>query len=413
MEKQSGSFREKLNDFAGRFDERARAAMKGSGPKILESTYWNIKDLFTEGVTREGLDQLIRRDARDTFRFFTRGIDFAGLRRRPWYVRYPRTLWLVFLALAYRLSPPRRVAFAVSIFAILLGLLQSIAGSTQAPAGTGFAWWLVGSGILFVLLLLELRDKLDLKGDLEIAREIQFGLVPASPFARGDFDIHCLMRPANTVGGDYYDIVELDENRMAVVVGDMSGKGMPAALLMALLQGSLRTLVTAGFRGGELIRRLNDYLCVSIPPNSIVTLFYAELDTASGAFRYVNAGHNAPFLMRADGSCVRLPATATLLGFMRELAFDPEAVSLAAGERILLFTDGITEAFDDAGVEFGEERLALFLSRNRHLRDDELIRALISEVMSFCGSARPTDDMTLVTVERRSPRALQPPMPTD
>ncbi len=405
MEKQFDSFREKLDEFAGRFDERMRDALKGKGPKALESTYWNLRDLFTQGVTREGLKQLIEKDTRDTFRFLTSEVDFAALRQKPWYIRCPKTLWQVFLSLAYRLSPPRRVAFAVAILAVLLGLLQSLVGPSEGRANSGLAWWLIGSALLFLLLLLELRDKLDLKGDLEIAREIQFGLVPTSPFTRGSFEVHALMRPANTVGGDYYDLIDLGEDRLAVVVGDVSGKGMPAALLMALLQGSLRTLITAGFRGGELIRRLNDYLCVSIPPSSMVTLFYGELNSSDGTFNYVNAGHNAPFLIHPDGSFSRLPATATLLGFMFGLGFDSETTRVGPGDRVFLFTDGITEAFNDAGDEYGEERLSKLLLRNQQLRNDGLIRSLVNDVLAFCGSARPMDDMTIMTVERTSPRA--------
>ncbi len=405
VEKQFDNFREKLSEFAARFDERLRDALKGKGPRALESTYWNIRDLFTQGVTREELKQLIGRETRDTFRFFTSQIDFAALRQEPWYIRYPKVLWQVFLALAYRLSPPRRVAFAVAILALLLALLQSLAAQGGGRPGFALAWWLIGSSILFVLLLLELRDKLDLKGDLEIAREIQFGLVPASPFARGSFEVHALMRPANTVGGDYYDLIDLDDDRLAVVVGDVSGKGMPAALLMALLQGSLRTLITAGFRGGELIRRLNDYLCMSIPPSSIITLFYGELDSSDGTFSYVNAGHNAPFLMRPDGSFSRLPATATLLGFTCGLGFDSETTRIGPGDRVFLYTDGITEAFNDAGDEYGEARLSLFLAKNQQMRDEKLIRSLVGDVLAFCRSVRPTDDMTIMTVESTSTRA--------
>ncbi|NWG13369.1 MAG: serine/threonine-protein phosphatase [Acidobacteria bacterium] len=402
MEKPFGNFRDKVEAFAGRFDERMRDTPRGKGPKALESTYWNIRDLFTQGVTREGLKQLIKQDTRDTFRFFTRQIDFAALRQKPWYVRYPKALWQVFLSLAYRLNPPRRVAFAIAIFAVLLGLLQSLTAQNGGRTSGALVWWMIGSAILFVLLLVELKDKLDLKGDLEIAREIQFGLVPSSPLDRGSFEINAFMRPANTVGGDYYDLIDLDENRLAVVVGDVSGKGMPAALLMALLQASLRTLITAGFRGAELIGRLNEYLCLSIPPNSMVTLFYGELDSSDGTLHYVNAGHNAPFLIRSDGSINRLAATSTLLGFMYGLGFDSETACVAPGDRVLLFTDGVTEAFNGAGEEYGEERLSQYLARNRQSKDGGLIRSLVDDVLAFCGPARPLDDMTIMTVERRS-----------
>jgi phosphoserine phosphatase RsbU/P len=383
--------------------ERSQSA-KGFGasvPRALEAAYWNIKDLFTEGVTREGLLGLFEKDTRETFRFFTRHIDFAALRSRPWHERYPRTAWLVFVALASRLSPPRRVVFAIAVLAALVAVIQSLAAIARPETLGGPFYWFIAATLLLLLLLLELRDKLDLKSDLEIAREIQFGLVPAGPFARGGFEVHCFMRPANTVGGDYYDIIDLGDGGVAIVTGDVAGKGMPAALLMALLQGSLRTLITAGFRRGDLIAKLNDYLCESIPANSLVTLFYGELDVAKGVFRYVNAGHNAPFVLRAGQVFERLPATATVLGFQRGLAFETNEMRIGAGEAVLLFTDGITEAFNLSDEEYGEGRLEAFLKRNRDMPRDKFIQTLIRDVLQFCSPARPGDDMTLVFVDRR------------
>ena len=409
VESEFERLRERLAGFAKGFNERkkegAGVAPGRGGPRVLGSAYWSIKDLLTRDVTREGMRDLIDRETRETYRFLTRHIDFVQLSARPWYTRYPGMVWLVFLSLAYRLSPPRRVAFALAIFALLFGLLKSLPTAAGSAANTGLLWWLIGSALLFFLLLLELRDKLDLKGDLEIAREIQFGLVPGGPFQLGGFGIHCFMRPANTVGGDYYDIIELGGCRVAVVVGDVAGKGMPAALLMALLQGSLRTLITAGFRGAEVVGKLNDYLYASIPDNSLVTLFYGELDTAGGTLRYVNAGHNAPFLMRSAGSCDRLPATATVLGFQPGLAFNTAETTVGAGERLLLFTDGVTEAFNTSEEEYGERRLEAYLDAQRSLGPDPLIQGLVRDVLSFCGAGRPRDDITLVAVDRAAPAA--------
>jgi len=383
--------------------ERNQSA-KGFGagvPRALEAAYWNIRNLFTEGVTREGLRDLFQRDARETFRFFTRNIDFAALRPLPWIERYPRTVWLVFASLAARLSPPRRVVFAIAVLAAFIAVLQSLAALGRPERFPALIYWFAAAALLLLLLVLELRDKLDLKSDLEIAREIQFGLVPAGPFARGDFEIHCFMRPANTVGGDYYDIIDLGEEDEAVVIGDVAGKGMPAALLMALLQGSLRTLITAGFRLGELIPKLNDYLCESIPANSLVTLFYGELNLVDGVLRYVNAGHNPPFVLR-PGRLERLTATATVLGFTRGLDLEVREIRISAGESVLLFTDGITEAFNLSDEEYGEERLEAFLQKNRALPRGKFIQALIGDVLKFCGPVRPGDDMTVVVVDRKA-----------
>ena len=291
------NFGQRLSDLASRFEEGAgkkTQEKKGrKSPHILGVIVGNLRDLFTRDVTSEGLREMLRRDARETFRFFTREIDFETLRHLPWHTRYPKMAWQVFSALSYRLSPPRRIAFALAVFAFLIGLIQFMSFSVRVEesgrtviqgSSSGGGWWLISIFILVFLLLLELRDKLNLKADLNIAREIQFGLVPMGPFQGNRVLIHCQMRPANTVGGDYCDIIELEGRKLiAVVVGDVSGKGMPAALLMALLQGSLRTLITAGFRGSALISKLNQYLCASIPQNSLVTLFYGELDTVEGS----------------------------------------------------------------------------------------------------------------------------------
>ena len=363
--------------------------------QFLRSAFSNLQDLFTQGVTREGLRDLVQRDARDTFRFFTSEVDFAALRPLPWYKRYPRVVWRIFVALAYRMSPPRRVAFLVAIVAFIQGWYRF---TVLDRSGTG--WWLIAIAIFVILLLMELRDKLNLKGDLEIAREIQVGLAPSQPFSQDGVTIHCQMRPANTVGGDYHDIVSLEENRIAVVVGDVSGKGMPAALLAALLQGSLRTLITAGLRGSELITKLNRYLCASTPSNSLVTLFYAELDTTTGDLRFVNAGHNAPFLVRSNQTLERLGSTSLVLGFLQETGFEMKKTRLDLGDRLLIFTDGVTEAFNAEEKEYGEQRLSELLRAQKASSQSVLIQKIVTDVLNFCGFEKPGDDMTLMVIGR-------------
>ncbi len=376
------SLSQRLYEIARRFDDRTRAA-------------GGVRGLFTEGVTRDALRDLVERDPRETYRFFTRGIDFQAFQHLPWYRRYPLGAWRVFIAAAYKLSPARRVAFAVAIVAFLIGWIQFV----SAEGGTGFGWCFLAVFLLFVLLMMELRDKLNLKGDLEIAREIQFGLVPSGVFERQGITIHSRMRPANTVGGDYYDIIELPDDTVVFVVGDVAGKGMPAALLMAMLQGSIRTLISAGFRGADVMRKLNEYLCVNIPVNRLVTLFYGELVPATGEFRYVNAGHNAPCLIHGGG-CDRLDSTATVLGLFPALEFDMQGAALHPGDRLVLFTDGLTEAFNPAEEEYGEARLKAFLQSHKDLAPGLLVDQLISDAIAFCGAARPGDDITVMAISR-------------
>jgi sigma-B regulation protein RsbU (phosphoserine phosphatase) len=259
---------------------------------------------------------------------------------------------------------------------------------------------LIGGSFLFTILLLELRDKLALKGDLEVARQIQFGLLPFEPYDQEGLSIRVAMRPANTVGGDYFDLIDLGQGRLAIVVADVAGKGMPAALLMALLQASLRTLISAGFRGGELLAKLNTHLFANIPSNRLITLFYAEADPAAGELRYVNAGHNAPMLLRAAGAVDRLPATTVALGVMLEADFRPAEASLSCGDRLLLYTDGVTEAFNARDEEYGEQRLQAFLSSHRDAAPAELVDAIVQDVLAFGGGVPPHDDITLMVALR-------------
>lgn len=405
--------RQRFEEFAARFAERTRSRGPhqpvGSPAPALDEDYWQtVQDLFTRDVTGKGVRELLEHETRDTFHFFTRGIDFAALRPKPWYRRYPVAAWKVFLAMAYRLSPPRRIMFALAVPLLWLGWLRYVLAAIGVSSGVpeSFTWLVLAATLFFALLVLELRDKLALKGDLEIARQIQFGLLPFEPYDESGLAVRAAMRPANTVGGDYFDLIELGEGRLAVVIGDVAGKGMPAALLMALLQGSLRTLVTAGLRGADLLLKLNAHLHANIPSNRLITLFYAEIDPGSGEVRYVNAGHNSPFVLRRDGTIERLPATAVALGVMADAGFKVDAIRLDPGERLFLFTDGITEAFDPREAEYGEERLERFLSGRRWAPPEELLAALVADVVSFCGSAPPRDDMTLMVIERSgSPRA--------
>ena len=391
--------RRRFEEFAARLgDTRSTGAQRRPEVHALAEGYWaELRELFTRDVTSKDWQALLIHDTRESFHYFVREVDFEAIRTRPWYRRYPLMAWRVFQAMAYRPSPSRRLLFALGALLLAAGWLGALVVKSLGPP---FVFMVIAGTLLFVVLLLELRDKLALKGDLEIARQIQFGLLPFEPWDQGAVAIRSAMRPANTVGGDYFDIVELGEGRLAVMVGDVSGKGMPAALLMALLQGSLRTLLTAGLRGAEMIAKLNVHLCAHIPSNRLITLFYGELDAGAKTFRYVNAGHNPPFVVRSDGTLERLAPTSMALGIQAEAPYTAMETPVAPGDRLLLYTDGITEANDVSDVEYGDERVAAFLSRSRTASDQELIDGLVADVLRYCGPVRPHDDMTLMVVRR-------------
>ena len=253
---------------------------------------------------------------------------------------------------------------------------------------------------LVVLVVAEVfRQGAVMKSDLDTAGEIQLSLLPDPGFETSEVSIHSKMQPARTVGGDYYDVVELEDGRLAFVVADVAGKGIPAALLMTLLQGSLRSLLSSGLRGADLVTRLNAYLVANTPENRLITFFYGELDPASGELRYVNAGHNPPLLFHGS-QVARLDPTGVVLGVLEGALFSEERVQLEDGARLLLYTDGVTEAANPADEEFGEQRLEQLLRERAGTTPPRLIETIFETVIAFCGRAKPADDMTMMVVSR-------------
>ena len=200
------------------------------------------------------------------------------------------------------------------------------------------------------------------------------------------------------------------EGAEAVVLGRSNIVGMPAAMLMASLQGSLRTLISAGFRGKELIEKLNSYLCENTPDNRLVTLFYGELDTSTGALRYVNAGHNAPLWLQEKGDLQSLDSTAMALGITEGPQIHDSSIQLQPNDQILLYTDGLSEAFNRKMEPFGEVRLSQRLLHHQDLPAPSLIQSIVKDVLGFTGSTKQGDDMTLMVIRRTCP---QPSLPVD
>jgi hypothetical protein len=277
------------------------------------------------------------------------------------------------------------------------GALSSTEISFQASYAPRPSVVLAGLGLLIVAEIF--REGIKMRADLETAREIQMSLVAAEASCRGPVSIHARMQPAAEVGGDYYDVIDLDDGRLAFVVADVAGKGLPAALLMTLLRGSLRSLLSVGLRGTALVTALNTHLLANTPDNRMITCFYGELDPATGRLIYVNAGHNPPYLY--DGSERRtLDPTAVVLGMIDGMPFPEASADLRAGSRLLLYTDGITEAEDKTGEQFGVERLETAIAGPGRSEPAGALDAIIATVVRFRGAARQSDDMTMMLVSR-------------
>ena len=233
------------------------------------------------------------------------------------------------------------------------------------------------------------------QSELNEAREIQRGLMPRRMPHLPGFSLASAWQPAHDVSGDYLAAFNLNETHAALCVADVAGKGLPAALLMSNMQAALKSLASDHISPSELCARLNEIMCGNTPLRKFVTAFYSDLDVARRRLTYTNAGHNPPMLMRLNGECVRLDEGGPVIGAFTGSKYNQREIELRAGDKLLVFTDGVTEARDESGEEFGEERLQQCLRSYRGGNAAELRTLILNEVTEFCGH-KFDDDATLM-----------------
>jgi sigma-B regulation protein RsbU (phosphoserine phosphatase) len=250
-----------------------------------------------------------------------------------------------------------------------------------------------------VRLLEESLEKRRMDEDMERAADIQRRLLPPGPPEVPGYDILGSNKPCLTVGGDYYDFM-LDGGHVLMALGDVSGKGTGAALLMAVLRAAVRAHWQEGSMA-ESIERINNTVCQNVPEGKYVTFFAARLHAASGRLAYVNAGHNAPLVVRADGAIERLEEGGMVLGMFQGVPYAEGEVEMRPGDLVIVFSDGVTETFDPNGEEFGEGRLVDTLVGCRSLSAPDVEKEVLKALDGFAKGAKATDDRTLLLVKRR------------
>jgi serine phosphatase RsbU (regulator of sigma subunit) len=258
----------------------------------------------------------------------------------------------------------------------------------------------IAFGLVNLIVLLEVADRLSLKNDLEIAREIQKAMLPPGRFRAPGADVAGFSRPANTVGGDFYEILPLGDGRLVTAVGDVAGKGSPASLLMALLLAMMRTLTDERLEPAELISRLNVQVCRQSPGNRFITLFYSVLDLTTGELTFVNAGHTPPLLFRANGAVERLQDGGVALGMFDRSRFQTGRVTLRSDDLLAIYSDGITEAENPKGVPFDEQGLETVLAAERRNNVAATCAAVVRAVERHRADTRLADDLTLLLLRR-------------
>lgn len=246
-----------------------------------------------------------------------------------------------------------------------------------------------------------------LKTDLAVAGEIQHAILPRifPPFPENDkeMDLDALMTPAKDVGGDFYDFFRIDDDHIGIVMADVSGKGVPAAIFMAVSRTLIRTVGLQGFTPDICMTKSNDLLCGESVDSMFVTVFYAIYNIRTGELNYCNGGHNSPYILRADGSVQMLPMSPNcIVGVMSGITFKSEKEHLGAGDTLVMYTDGVNEAFNVDFEEYGEARMEKILSELNGKSCHEVTNGLLADVRQYANGAEQSDDITIMALKHKA-----------
>ncbi|HTV05856.1 MAG TPA: PP2C family protein-serine/threonine phosphatase [Acidobacteriaceae bacterium] len=361
----------------------------------------------TDGMELNQLWKEFRADARSSYGLYSREVDAA---QRPGTSKGRHAFHVArqfFWAVIEKLTPARRLLLLAALVLLLFpngaGVSYSNGHSNVQVGGFDGAFW--GGLLLLLLLVLEIGDRVVMKRDLQIAKEIQTWLLPGSAPEVPGLEIAFATRPANTVAGDYYDVFARaaesgESDRFVIAVADVAGKSVPAAMLMATFQASLKTLARTPGSLADLVGRMNTYACSnSQNGRRFTTAFIAEYEPRSRSLTYVNAGHNPPMLRRRSGAVERLTMGGVPIGIVDGAPYEAVTVTLEAGDWLVIFTDGVTEAENVRAAEYGEARLAGVVNTNVGLAPAAMLAMIMQDVDVFVGDAPQHDDVTLLLVK--------------
>ena len=363
----------------------------------------------TEGLEVSQLWSQFEAEARASYRLYSRDVESKtpeGLTRGGHRLHVVKEFfWAVF----EKLSPARRVLLLLALILLIIPHTafeySGQAGKVQASEFDLHFW---AALLLLILLMLEIADRVVMKRDLQIAREIQTWLLPGAPPQIPGVTIAYATRPANTVAGDYYDVFPrpgrtVEENRVVLAVADVAGKSIPAAMLMATFQASLKTLSTAQVPLNELAANMNRYACQNSQGGlRFTTAFLAEYDPVQRTVHYINAGHNNPILRRASGQVERLDVGGLPFGILPETKYESATVTLTPGDWLVIFTDGLIEAENSRQEDYGEPRLLSAIAAATSATPAEMLKRLMAEVDVFVGATPQHDDVTCLLLKAES-----------
>lgn len=349
-----------------------------------------------------------RQEMHDLYRFY---LDEDRRRKLARMNRLERALWMItwlLKSLFLRLTPFRRIMTVTALILIPVSFQYNHGGYNFR-----FNTSLLSAIILLLVLMLELKDKLTAHHELEMGRTVQLALLPQQQPVLSGWDIWIYTRPANHVGGDLVDYLPLPENRLGIALGDVAGKGLPAALLMAKLQATIRASAAETADLPVLGERLNRIFCRDGLPNRFATLLFLRMTPGSGEIKLLNAGHLPPLMI--SGTRIReIPPVAVPLGVLPDSTYIEQTVWLEPGELLAGYSDGLEEAQLPSGEFYGEDRLKTLLASLSGLTSAETGARILQSVETFLGEIRPHDDLSLVLARRLAPSpadVILPPLP--
>jgi len=346
-----------------------------------------IGKTLMEDIRSSDLPRTLRQDLQETYHFYLDDDSKAQLSGMGQFQRWMYTSFWLMKSLFLKLSPNRRVM-------LLIGLFLAVNGAMGDNLMV-FAGFLV----LLLVLVLELKDKLMAQDELTAGRTVQMALMPDENPALPGWETWLYTRPANDVGGDLVDYLRISGERLGLALGDVAGKGLPAALFMAKLQATLRAVAPGHQDLSELGTEINEIFRRDGLPNRFASLVYLEIKPDEDRVRVLNAGHLPPMIVH-DGAVEELPRGAPALGLMAGAPYREQEALLSRGDLLLVCSDGITEARNQAGAFFGEERLKKLLRSLHNVSLETAGQRLLNEVDRFVGDARPSDDLSIVLLKR-------------
>ncbi len=350
---------------------------------------------FVRNPLQRDFKRTVRRDIDDIYAFYVdedRRTRLAGMNRIK---RFFVLAWWLLKSLLLKLTPVRRTLLLVSVICLYVGEVSFSRGGAQVS----FNFYVPSILILLWIVMLELKDKLLVREEMEIGRAVQLSLLPQTNPTAAGWDIWLMSRPANDVGGDLADFLVMDGRRVGMSLGDVAGKGLGAAMLMAKLQATLRAIAPDCYSLAELGARINRIFHRDCGPTRFATLVYAELVEESPTLRILNAGHPPPVAVRSAGVDV-MPAVALPIGMMPDSVYVEQRLELERGAFVLLYSDGLTEARNSDGAFFGEERLFDMLPGLGGLPAAAVGERIVEEVERFIGEEKASDDLSMIVLRR-------------